>query len=79
MKKRELKLTNNMKEIRRAKGLTARELVEALGVAKESVVYAWEGGRRVPWIGDALRIAKILGVRVDEIWNIEEAQPREVR
>jgi transcriptional regulator with XRE-family HTH domain len=55
-----------LQELRRAKGMSQPQLAEA---AKVSVgaLRNWEQGRRLPYIDTAYRIARALGITVDDL------------
>ena len=55
-----------IREIRRAAGMTAKELADAVGVA-ESTMSLYENGKREPEYKTLMRIAKQLDVSVDTL------------
>ena len=57
---------NNMRKLRKACGLTMKELGRSVGVA-ESTISLYETGKHEPDIQTMLRIAAALGVSVDEL------------
>lgn len=67
----------NLKAARKAKGLSQSELAARVGV-KRQAIYDMETGRYVPNTTVALRMAKELGWRVEDLFALdesEEAQP----
>ena len=64
-------MKNKLKLFRVAAGLTQAELAERAGVSRQTV-YAIEKGKYVPSVRLALRLAKILGVRVEDIFILDE-------
>ena len=61
-----------IKEIRKSKKITARELAEHIKVA-ESTMSLYENGKREPDFKTLLSIAEYLGVSVDELFGKEKA------
>lgn len=51
----------NIRLIRKAKGLTQKQLADAIGLT-QSAVSQWEGGEAAPTVQNQLKIAKALGV-----------------
>jgi putative transcriptional regulator len=62
-------LVNTLKVHRAMKDLTQAELAELAGITRVSV-NAIEGGRMVPSVLLALKLAGALGVAVDELFRI---------
>ncbi len=60
-----------IKELRERKGWTQLQLANEVGVTP-STIYNWERGRFVPRVGQLRDLAKVLGVRMDEIDLLEE-------
>ena len=63
-------LENSLKVHRAMNDLTQAELAGLAGITRASV-NAIEGGRMVPSVLLALKLAKALGVTVDELFRIE--------
>lgn len=57
---------NNMRELRKQKGLTMKELGKAVGVA-ESTISLYENGKHEPDLTTMKRIADVLEVSIDEL------------
>jgi putative transcriptional regulator len=62
-------LVNTLKVHRAMKDLTQAELAERAGITRVSV-NAIEGGRMVPSVLLALKLANALGVTVDELFRV---------
>lgn len=62
---------NNLKKIRKEKNLTAKELSEKVGVT-DVYIYLLEQGSKKPSFGLSFKIAKVLHVKVDDIWNAKD-------
>jgi putative transcriptional regulator len=50
------------------KELRAQELARMLGVS-DGEVSRWASGRRAPSLERAIQIARVLGVKVEDIWE----------
>ncbi|NDD62649.1 MAG: transcriptional regulator [Acidobacteria bacterium] len=61
---------NRVEELRLAKGMTRQELADAAGVHYQTIGYL-ERGEYSPSLVLALRIARVLGLEVGEIFSIE--------
>ena len=62
-------LLNNLEELRKKAGLTQQELSEAAGVSRKSI-NAIENGVYVPSTVLALKIAKTLGCKVEDLFKL---------
>ena len=69
MGKHHQNLLNNLEELRRKAGLTQQELSEAAEVSRKSI-NAIENGIYVPSTVLALKIAKTLNCKVEEIFKL---------
>jgi putative transcriptional regulator len=70
-------LANNIKQHRARLNLTQEALAEIVGVRRQTIL-AIEKGQYVPSTLLAFRIARALGMRVDELFELEEkGAPRE--
>ena len=69
----DLALRNTLKVHRAMNDLTQAELAGLAGITRASV-NAVEGGRMVPSVLLALKLARALGVTVDELFRIESAE-----
>lgn len=63
-------MKNKLKEIRVKNGFTQRKLGEILKIS-ETQIRNYENNRSSPSLITALKIAKILNVKVDEIFQLE--------
>lgn len=64
---------NKMRELRKAMGLTQKELAEKVGMTL-AAVNRYENGVRVPSVNIAVRIAHALGCTVEELVEDQPAQ-----
>ena len=63
------KLLNNLEEVRKSAGMTQLELSESADVSRKSI-NAIENGIYVPSTVLALKIAKTLGCRVEDLFKL---------
>jgi transcriptional regulator with XRE-family HTH domain len=60
-------IPNNLKRIMMDRGVSELDIACVCRVSQASV-YNWERGNFVPSLDTARRIARFLGVTVDEVW-----------
>ena len=65
-------MKNNVKAIRRTKGLTQEELAKLLGVSRQSII-SIETSRYFPSTILSLKIAFYLGKSVEELFVLEKS------
>lgn len=71
-----MEIGNNLKKLRTNKGMTQKELAEALSVSYQAVS-RWENNEVEPDISTLSKLSQIFGVSVDEIINGEIDKPKE--
>lgn len=64
-------LLSKLAAIRKSRGMRAAALAEAVGVNRQTI-YAMESGNYLPNTAVALRLARALGVRVEELFTLDE-------
>ena len=64
-------MKNKVRELRAAAGMTQQQLADAIGVSRQTV-NAIEAGRFVPSTVLALKIARIFGKPVEQVFQLEE-------
>ena len=69
MGKHHINLRNNLEDLRKARGLTQQELSEAAEVSRKSI-NAIENGIYVPSTVLALKIAKTLSCKVEDLFKL---------
>ena len=69
MGKNHKKLLNNLEELRRSAGLTQQELSDSAEVSRKSI-NAIENGIYVPSTVLALKLAKTLGCKVEDLFKL---------
>nr|WP_258378312.1 helix-turn-helix transcriptional regulator [Micromonospora endophytica] len=66
------RVTNNIRALRFARNeMTQAELADRVGVTRQTVI-AIEQGRYSPSLEMAFRIARVFGVRLDEVFQYPE-------
>ncbi|HEY5890320.1 MAG TPA: helix-turn-helix transcriptional regulator [Acidimicrobiia bacterium] len=66
------RITNRMRDLREAAGgITQAELADRIGVTRQTVI-AIEQGRYSPTLESAFKIARVLGVSLDEVFEYPE-------
>ena len=65
-----MKIGERIREIRKAQGLTQKELGHRLGLSYQSIAQ-WENGLRSPKLETILKIAQALGVRMEDLTGLE--------
>ena len=69
---REPTMNNRVRELRASRnGMTQQELADEVGVTRQTIV-ALEGGAYTPSLALALRIAKVFGKRVDDVFWLDK-------
>ena len=71
-----MEIGNNLKKLRSNKGMTQKELAEALNVSYQAVS-RWENDEVEPDISTLSKLSQIFGVSVDEIINGDIEKPKE--
>lgn len=61
-------MNNTLKALRNAHGLTQQQLAEALSVSRQTVI-SIETGKYDPSLPLAFRIAQLLGVRIEDVFQ----------
>jgi len=68
-----MKLTNHIKQHRARLDLTQQDLAERVGVRRQTIL-AVEKGKYVPSALLAFQIADVLGMKVDELYEMEKGE-----
>lgn len=64
-------MKNTIKQLRKAAGLRQEDLANALGVTRQTII-AIENEKYAPSLALAIKLAKLLGRPVEEIFTLEE-------
>ena len=70
-------LGENIKELRQEKGLSQKQLAEAIGVS-QGAIYFWEKEINEPTAGYLVKMAKLFGVSLDELLSVETERKNEL-
>ncbi len=57
----------NIVKLRRAAGLTVRDLQAVFGFNSPQAIYKWQNGAALPTVDNLIILAAILGVKIDDI------------
>jgi putative transcriptional regulator len=64
-------ITNRLKDLRGAQGVTQEELADAVGVSRQTII-AVEKGNYVPSLLLAMRIARFFRARVEDVFTLKK-------
>lgn len=64
-------MENKIRELRRAAGLRQEDLAERLGVTRQTII-AIENDKYDPFLGLAMRLARLLRTSVEELFHLPE-------
>ena len=59
----------NLRELRQAKGLTQNQLAEMLNLEAYQTIQYYENGKLSPSLERAIKISRIVGTPVNDIWT----------
>lgn len=65
------RVSNSVREHRKAAGLTQEDLASAMGVSRQTII-SIEKGKYVPSLPLALKLARFFRCSTDEIFSMEE-------
>ena len=57
----------NIKRIRKSKGISVRELQDVFGFNNPQAIYKWQSGKSVPTVDNIVVLASVLGTTVNDI------------
>ena len=64
-------MRNNVKQLRKAAGLRQKDLARMLGVSRQTII-AIENNKYDPTLASAIKLARLLGLHVDELFFLAE-------
>ena len=64
----------NIKRLRKIAGVSVKDLQDVFGFATPQAIYKWQHGTALPTIDNMVVLAKVLGVRIDEILVLTDAE-----
>jgi putative molybdopterin biosynthesis protein len=73
-----MKIRTNLAELRQKRGLSATDLAAQIGVTRQTI-YSMEAGSYVPNTLVALKLARVLDVQVENLFQIEDEIPPPAR
>ena len=73
-----MKLSDNLKKIRKENNLSQEQLAEKLGVSRQAVS-KWESDQSFPEMDKILSICEIFGYNIDELMNENIAEVNETK
>lgn len=62
----------NIARLRKANGLSVRELQDIFGFATPQAIYKWQHGTALPTVDNLVVLAAVFHVHIDEILVIED-------
>jgi putative transcriptional regulator len=68
-------ISNHLRDLRAARGMTQQELADAIGVTRQTVI-AIEGDKYSPSLETAFRIAEVFGVPLEQVFQYEGRKKR---
>ena len=67
-------METNIKELRKAAGITQEQLAKDLGLRSASTVCMWENGTRRPTVGHLVLLAGVLDCSIDLLLKRERSR-----
>ena len=64
----------NIVRLRKLAGVSVRNLQDIFGFATPQAIYKWQHGTALPTIDNLVVLASVLGVRIDDILVMTDAQ-----
>ena len=63
-----IKTAENLKQIRKERGITVKEVQAELGLMHPQAIYKWENGMNLPSIDNCILLAQIYDVPMDNLF-----------
>lgn len=64
----------NINSLRKNAGVSVRDLQDVFGFATPQAIYKWQHGTALPTIDNLVVLAAVLGVKIDDILVMNDAQ-----
>ena len=64
----------NINRLRKIAGVSVKDLQDVFGFNSPQAIYKWQHGTALPTIDNMVVLAKVLGVRIDEILVLTDAE-----
>lgn len=62
----------NINRLRKNAGVSVKDLQEVFGFNSPQAIYKWQHGTTLPTIDNMVVLARVLGVRIDDILVLED-------
>lgn len=69
-----IKTGQNINQLRKQAGVSVKELQEIFGFATPQAIYKWQHGTALPTIDNLVVLAAVLGVKMDDVLVMTDAQ-----
>lgn len=63
----------NIMSLRKKAGLKVTDIQDAMNFMSPQAVYKWESGKNLPTIDNCIILSRLLGVKMDDLFVINEA------
>ena len=64
----------NINRLRKIAGVSVKDLQDVFGFNSPQAIYKWQHGTALPTIDNMVVLARVLGVRIDEILVLTDAE-----
>ncbi|MBE5951556.1 MAG: helix-turn-helix transcriptional regulator [Lachnospiraceae bacterium] len=64
----------NINRLRKLAGVSVKDLQDVFGFATPQAIYKWQHGAALPTIDNLVVLAAVLGVKIDDILVMNDAQ-----
>ncbi len=65
---------DNIKKMRKAAGLTVKDLQNIFGFGTPQAIYKWQNGTALPTVDNLVVLATVFGCRIDDILVVNAAE-----
>ena len=69
-----IKTGQNINRLRKAAGISVKDLQDVFGFATPQAIYKWQHGTAMPTIDNLVILAAVLSVRIDDILVMTDMQ-----
>ena len=69
-----IKTGQNINRLRKQAGVSVKDLQEIFGFATPQAIYKWQHGTALPTIDNLVVLAAVLGVKMDDVLVMTDAQ-----
>ena len=64
----------NIEALRKQRGLSVRDLQDALGFATPQAIYKWQHGTSLPTVDNLVVLAAVFRVPIDDILGVQQTE-----